>query len=303
MNQVLSWQLWRLLAHPPSKHPVFKRWVGENSGSRRFTRVVESLAPITLGSGLLICSAMWFLPRLVLLPQLFMLWGMTPLLFVILNSTLFSALWAASIGKTIADAYVSKRYELLRLTPTGALKTHWAIATACLHRSEMFKLVHFQRNAVIYQILLPAAFVLLLGYIVTQPGQITLHTELFVIYGAGILVFLADFIYSALIGALAGMIMPVLTRNSLNSGVWSLAFFLGCQLISYGLIILIDLFLLPMLFDALGLNGFIGNISIALMRLAVFFIVRESVVAGLWRIIGKILEADAVDVQGLLSPQ
>jgi hypothetical protein len=290
---MISWQLWKALQRPPINHPLFKQTVGIERISKRLMLFAEGLAPATLGTGALLCVAMWLLPYMTILAQLFLVWGIAPLAFIMLNGTLFGGIWAATIGKTISAEYTRKRYELLCLSPAGTLLTNWAVCTACLHRNQLFHFIYSQRNTIMYQIIIPASALLVLGFTLSAPpprGPVFIAN--IVGYACVIVVFIGDYIYSMVLCSISGMLSPSLARNSLNAPLWAMGIFLIFQSSSYVLILVIDLVVLPVIYGSLQIYGLYADISLAALRLFVFFAIREMVVAYLWRLIQRRLNID-----------
>lgn len=290
---MISWQLWQALQRPPINHPLFKQTAGIERISKRMLLFAEGLAPATLGTGVLLCVAMWLLPYVTFLAQLFIVWGIAPLAFIMVNGTLFGGIWSATIGKTIAAEYTRKRYELLCLSPAGTLLTNWAICTACLHRNQLFHFIYAQRNTIIYQVIIPASALLILGFTLSGPPPRGEALIINIIGYTGVIVaFFGDYIYSMILCSLSGMFAPSLARNSHNAPLWAMGSFLMFQVSSYVVILVIDVVVLPVLFGLLQFNGVFADISLAVMRLAIFFAVREMMVVYLWHLLRRRLNIE-----------
>ncbi|NWF68680.1 MAG: hypothetical protein HXY40_06320 [Chloroflexi bacterium] len=298
---MISWKLWKALQKPPLNHPLFVQTVGFDRISHRLLLFAEGLAPATLGTGIILCAAMWFLPHILLLPQLFIAWGTAPLAFIMINGTLFGGIWAATIGKTIAAEYLRKRYDLLCLSPAGVLLTNWAICTACLHRNQLFHFIHSQRNTIIYQVIIPGSALLVLGFTLSVPPP---RTEALIInvvgYTSLIIAFFGDYLYSMVLCSLAGILAPALARNSLNAPLWAMGSFLLVQCITYTLILVIDLSLLPTIFAIIHAQGLYADIVLAVLRLLIFFVIRETMVVYLWRLVQRRLHIDPTELLAMM---
>jgi hypothetical protein len=290
---MISWQLWQALQRPPINHPLFKQTVGIERISKRLLLFAEGLAPATFGAGALICVAMWFLPYMTFLAQLFLMWGIAPLAFIMVNGTLFGAIWAATIGKTVAAEYTRKRYELLCLSPAGTLMTNWAICTACLHRNQVFHFIYMQRNTILYQVIIPGSVLLILGFTLSAPPPrgVVLIANI-VGYTCMIIAFFGDYIYSMVLCSISGMIAPSLARNSVNAPLWAMGIFLIFQVSSYMVALVIDLVGLPMIYGSFHAQGIYADISLTIIRLLIFFAVREMVIVYLWRLLQKRLNIE-----------
>jgi hypothetical protein len=290
---MISWQLWQALQRPPINHPLFKHTAGIDRVSRRLMFFAEGLAPATLGTGVLLCAAMWFLPYMTIFAQLFLMWGTAPLAFIMVNGTLFGAIWAATIGKTIAAEYTRKRYELLCLSPAGTLLTNWAVGTACLYRNQLFQFIHTQRNTIIFSVIMPASVLLVIGFTLSAPpprGAVLVSN--IIAYTIVIIAFFADYIYSMVLCSLAGMLAPALAPNSLNAPLWAIGIFLVFQILGYTAIFVLDLVALPVLFGVAQFHGVYAEVTLAVLRLLIFFVVREASVTYLWRLFLKRLNIE-----------
>jgi hypothetical protein len=290
---MISQQLWQALQRPPINHPLFIRTAGVERISKRLLLFAEGLAPATLGTGALICIAMWFLPYITFLAQLFLVWGIAPLAFIMVNGTVFGGIWAATIGKTVAAEYTRKRYELLCLSPAGTLMTNWAICTACLHRNQVFQFIYSQRNTIIYQLIIPGSALLVLGFTLSAPpprGGVLIAN--IIGYTCAIIAFFSDYIYSMVLCSIAGMLSPSVARDSGNAPLMAMGIFLLFQVSSYVAILVIDLVGLNMIFGLLHVQGLYAELVLTILRLLVFFAVREMVVIYLWRLLQKQLNIE-----------
>lgn len=290
----LTWQLWTALHAPRVEHPLFQRLAGNDRLSGRVLWIVERIGPTAVFSGVALCTGMWFLPHLVLLPQLFLAWGSTPLAFITLNGTLFGAVWAASIARTLATEYTKKRYDVLAIASGGKLPAAWTIATACLHRRQLFQLIYLQRNAILFQIILPAAVLLVIGLALSTP--ISVREQAFVVlavsYGCVMVAYYFDYVHSMVLCALAGMLAPALARNTLNAPLWGPSVFLLCQSMVYLSAVLVDFVALPLLFGALGWRGVGADIAIAVLRLLAFIAAREGMLWAVWTLLVRVLNTN-----------
>jgi hypothetical protein len=236
---------------------------------------------------------MWFLPYMTIFAQLFLMWGTAPLAFIMVNGTLFGAIWAATIGKTIAAEYTRKRYELLCLSPAGTLLTNWAVGTACLYRNQLFQFIHTQRNTIIFSVIMPASVLLVIGFTLSAPpprGAVLVSN--IIAYTIVIIAFFADYIYSMVLCSLAGMLAPALAPNSLNAPLWAIGIFLVFQILGYTAIFVLDLVALPVLFGVAQFHGVYAEVTLAVLRLLIFFVVREASVTYLWRLFLKRLNIE-----------
>lgn len=301
MMTTVTRRLWFALRHPPLTNPVFQRTCLTDAYTRRLMRVVEALAPATLLLGSVLVVAMWVLPSVTLLPRLFLVWGVAPLAFIVLDGTLFGALWAGAVGRAIADEYMRKRYDLLCLSPSGVWGVNWALCTACLYRNGLFEVVHTQRKSIIYRVLLPASALLVLGFALSAEERGAALFSLTIAYGCTFIVLMVDYMHSMVTCSLSGILAPALARNTLNAPLWALGIFLLVQLAVYVTVAVLDLAVLPTLYSGWNLNGIYADISLALVRLALYLIVRELASRALWRVTLHRLNLDKAEFSALLA--
>ena len=147
--------------------------------------------------------------------------GALPLLLVVFNGTLLGTLWAIDIGGGIASEHTQGRYDLLSMTPRGALGVSWLIATARLHKRDWLNVSH---RVVRSLLLLSVPFLLLIIVIglgvllvgVDERGAEPLTRSILSVLipmVAAITLFWLDNIQSALLACLPGMLIPSYLRG------------------------------------------------------------------------------------------
>jgi hypothetical protein len=85
------------------------------------------------------------------------------------------------------------------------------------------------------------------------------------------------------LGSLVGLVIPTYAHNRLDASLWSFGVFLLLQISTYMLAWLIGFSLLPGAYDRLQINGWYANFSLPVLRVVVFFLVREGIIVALWR--------------------
>ena len=124
----LTWHLWQNIRFPARLHPLFRRWHTRQIETSRRWMLAQIL--LIVGSGLLV------LVEPLAFAVVLLLWAIVPVLALLLNGTALGAFWAAQISHKLATERLGQRYDLLQLTPRGALGSSWLMATAILHRQE-----------------------------------------------------------------------------------------------------------------------------------------------------------------------
>ncbi|GAB1421955.1 hypothetical protein MASR2M15_21570 [Anaerolineales bacterium] len=133
---LMTWKLWRRLKNPPRQNPWFKRWsthklITFKYWGRSIIGIVtviflliiltRSLAGIVLG----LFSILAFL------------------VFCLIFSGFVSGLfWCYLIASETADKSRSGTLDQLAVSPQGLLGTLFLLTTACLHRANVFKVIH-----------------------------------------------------------------------------------------------------------------------------------------------------------------
>src|SRR5262245_50453520 len=137
-----TWRLWRALTRPPFHHPLFWRTV-MNKEPDTAPRQRPS-GQLALGFILLfICSSALF-PRQITAVAL-LLFMLVPFLLLIFtfNGMIYGLIWSVKISTTIARTYESSIFEVLSMSPPGALGATWAMGTGCLYRNREFGDLNF----------------------------------------------------------------------------------------------------------------------------------------------------------------
>ncbi|MEO8607455.1 MAG: hypothetical protein ABI690_06215 [Chloroflexota bacterium] len=272
-----TWKIWRALHNPPALHPVFQRTV--------------LLPPTTLKrrpmgwAGLvvnLVLSLGQYSPTILLLLMPFIL---------SITGIIYGIDCAIRVGSAIAREHENDTFSLLSLSPGGGLGASWAMCTSSLYRNRDFERLHeVMRGTVsVGSILLVGGALLTLFLqsdkfsrppIPTLPtfvNLVNLITVLFAVY--------VEYLQSAVLGSLVGMFVPTFTQNRLDTSVYTFGGFLFLQITTYFLAYLIGFVILPSLYERLNIVGDYTEMSLSILRLTIFFLIREAIITGLWRVI------------------
>ncbi len=285
---MLTWKLARAMIDTHYNHPLYQRvnlqaWY--NTGN---DQMLERLY-IMFGLTALVAVALIF----GAVYSLLLLHGIIFLPFI---SIFFGGIaLAPGISRTIIRVQEEGAYDLLCMTPGGAIHINWLIATGFIHHAA-------QRPSKIHGV---GAWVKLIGWLVlsgtllwlTGLGQIPF---LRVIYGVMIMVaVVAIFVYvnnvqSLLLAGLVGMLIPTYVQRSYDAHFWALTSIITIQIVTYTLTTIV----------LIGFNLWLGRrpllaiiASIAVLTLATLYVLREIVIAGLWYLLLRRLQVTAHDVQ------
>lgn len=277
-----TWKLWRALRNPPALHPVFLRTV---------LLPYRPKPPSTTWAGMVIKSVLSlgeYSPTL-LIPVI-------PLIWIILGIT-YGLDCALRVGSAIAREHENDTFNLLSLSPAGALGASWAICTSTLYRNRDFDRL---REIVRASMVVGAAFILILGLTVlvvhsdtfsrfpAPPEPTIVHTANFL----GVIAALyLEFVQSTLLGCLLGMFIPTYAHGRLDSSLYAVGGYLLLQVTTYLLAFFIGFVILPDSLNNLPFKSEYIEIVLTVLRLFVFFLIREVTLTILWRLLIERLNA------------
>jgi hypothetical protein len=256
---MITWKIWRGIRMPPQHHPLFRRVM------------VAPLRPTPWYVG---CAVILVAP-ILLLPA------------ILFTSAFYSLRWAVTIGGMIARERETGMFDLISLSPDGALGASWAVCTGSIYRNQSLQQIQSPMSWVIrlgFTLLILASLGNFVEPLVPIGANSTLGTiipllYLFTLSGA----LYIDHVQSVAMGSLIGMLMPTFTRSRIDAGIGALIVFLLLQITTYVLTLLIGFSLLPALFSLLNFSPSLEAILLPVLRLAIFGAIREGMIAGLWK--------------------
>lgn len=295
---MITRKLWYALNHPPSRHPLFRRTVILPPASRRrFVSAATLLIEVVLGVA-------FNAPTLLFLLMPF---------FLLIIGIAYGIDCALRISTTIAKEHEERTFDILSLAPAGVWGTNWVLTTSSLYRNRDFdRLFTIIRTALATGLVL-TCIVALIAAMSLSPSRPTWQPQ--ATDGDGILRVTADFVamvallaalyveyvQSTVLGTLVGLVIPTYAQNRLDASLWSFGVFLLLQVMTYTAAWLIGFDLLPELYTRLQITGWYATFTLPVLRVAVFYLLREGIIAALWRaLVGRLnLHVSEVD----LSPQ
>jgi|FLYN01.1.fsa_nt_gi hypothetical protein len=285
-----TWRLWRALTHPPYNHPLFWRTL-LNKAPEAPVRQWPS-GQVALGFLLLfICSAALF-PRQMTMIALaaFMVVPFLLLIFTF-NGMIYGLVWGVKISTTIAKTYEASIFDVLSLSPSGALGALWAMGTGCLYRNREFGDLNFPETWTVRLFVVIFAS-MALG---TLSGARRAHElALPVLVYALVLIagFYVDDVQSIVLGSLVGMLTPLYAHNRVDARMWTMGLYLLIQVVTYLSALIAGFVILPAIYERLGIDRVSGHIALPLLAFAVFYGLRELAIALLWHNLTERLNAD-----------
>lgn len=275
---MITWRLWQALRSPPTDNPVFQRMTSPYYEEIRWVMVAQNV---------LIQGQIWFWSIIFVIDT-------RALILMIFSGTLYGLIWSAIVSGTIAIEREYRMYDLLCLSPAGTLGISWAICMGCLHRNRTFEHVNSQESWSIRLILFIPLIIsanVLLGRTFTSPGSIT---GIWLI--AFVVVFYLDHVQSILFGSLLGVLAPHYSSNRFDSRLWACTGFMLVQCTSYLVLLLSSAILLPSLFRFMGISGWMAELSLPLLSVAAFYLVRELIMERLWLLLTRQLNAAPIEL-------
>ncbi len=293
---MLTRMLWEGLNTPYTRHPLFWRTVYRGGGTQFATRnrkIGNALEWISI-SYVIMTVALWLILNLIgpgwrhnMIDLMFCILSLPVgvgvlllLRFTLLKGTITGIMWAFNVSIAITTELEQHRYALLTVSPPGALGASWAICTGYLYRSGAFNRYITQRG---YTVTVTALVTPLL--IFTRPFTSEEGTMLMLISAVTLIVaFYIDSIHSPVLASLVGILIPRYSRNQFETRIGTAVIFLLLQVLTFMFTLLAALSIFPRFYITLQFSGFWANASIPVLCLLVFFLVREVIIIGLWRI-------------------
>jgi len=295
---MMTWKLWRTLTHTPATHPLYRRTM-----IRRPKEGLRFDEAVTLNLLWRLVMPLVFVSLFALTPIILPLVVITPVLLpVIINW--FSLQWTLKTSSAIAREREQNSYDLMALIPPGAFVAVWMIASASVHRGASFADLNTLVQLLVRLLLIVLGLALVIAIIIAASGRPETFPPTLVTLTAGAALVAAiylDFVQSAVIAGLVGMLTPTLTRNALDVRAWSFLGFLLLQVTAYLVMWVVGFLLVPAFYQMLNLTGFYAEFSLPILRVTVLYIVREGIIAGLWHALLRQLNALPTDL-GLILP-
>lgn len=293
---MLTWRLWGILRTPPIAHPLFQYTVETLAQE---TRYLIWFSPFSFISLLLyILLGAWFVP-LIALPLLFSpLPGFLVMVWVF-TGTFYGIVWLLMISRTLVRNIGYGVYDLISLSPSGALSAVIAVTTGCLYRSRAFRLINAQRSRILHLMLIMPVLSLVLMTLAMMGSNREFIQMAFVIITtsiAGAAVFRVDHMQSIVLGILIGMTLPMFRKRGFNTAV-GVGLFLTVQLISYSILLLLMFVALPYWLRIVGLDGWYTDTLVLLLSVSVFYCLREGIIRLFWMALLRELDADKADLK------
>ncbi|MBL8166425.1 MAG: hypothetical protein JNJ61_30865 [Anaerolineae bacterium] len=275
---MMTWRLWRAFQYPPVAHPLFKRVISAS--------YADTVDWPPLLQNLLIQGQVWFWSLMFVI-------DMRLLFLMLFSGTLYGAIWAISVSRTICGERESGTYDLLCLAPHGMIGTTWAIWAGCLHRNDLFRHVNSHESWTVRVVLFLPLIIsahLILRHLSGATGAMTVIWIIVLL-----VIFYLDHVQSILIGGLFGALAAHDIQQRLDPRLWALAGFIGIQLATYTALVLSG-----RLMAGMGVVGLVADVALPLVSVVIFYGLREYIVCRLWHLLLERLNAAPTETDSLL---
>jgi hypothetical protein len=290
---MMTFRLWRALHHPPAKHPLFRRLVLlPGITDRRYvswpTLIVNFVTEIAARS-----------PTLLIVTA--------PLILVFIGLT-YGIDCTLRVGTSIAKTREDDTFDVLSLSPPGAIGACWAICTSVLYRNRDFD----RLREVVRGVLVVALIVVIIGdmilalfstprFVRTQVGPPLLIPH---ILGLSLIagVIYIEYVQSAVLGVVVGLLIPTYSRSRFDTGFMAFGVFLMLQIGVYFVTVLAGFALLPALLNPAALSGQFVDVGMTAIRLLIFYGAREALIATLWRLVVLRLNVTPSELDFVMRP-
>jgi hypothetical protein len=257
-----SWRLWRALNTTPRGNPIFAEMLRQ-SGQRA--------------------------PLLIVLIEMVAFLLVAPML--LFTSLIYSVGWTVGISSAIAGERARGSYDLLAVTPAGALAASWAIGIAFLHRSGNYQQIN-GRNAWAGRLMVIG--LLYFAFVVSPRAaeNVTIAPQLLTL-GALAAALLIDHLHCICLSVLVGLLVPTYSADTGSAQLFAFAGFLALRLAVYVLCAAVAFGVLPPLIVSLRLHEIVAHVAYLALCLGIFFALAEVMIWWLWRLVRERLNAEA----------
>jgi len=219
---------------------------------------------------------------------------------IVFLSAVYGLRWAVQIASSIANEHESGRYDLLAISPPGALGIGLIVMSACLHRNESLEQTEaggtwLMRGFFTVTVMLIAASL--------TPAIIPKDTEL----SGGIIVALylltmalamyIDHLHSVVLAAEIGILIPIYATRRLDASAAAFILYLVIQVLTFVLTLLVGFSIAPSILETLQISTVASALILPFVRLIVFAGSREVIVHYLWKKLVRETDATPSEVE------
>jgi hypothetical protein len=276
--KLTSWMLWDALKNPPYRHALYRRTIESSLRLPRWynERVLPTVY-FMLAMGL--CPCFMVVSAVLARPGWLVI---AALLLVVLSGTRYGLIWSLQVGEFIARERERSTFDMLGIAPDGALGASWMICVACMYRDQKFRDLETQHSIFTRVALLALAMLTLLILCnLFNAGDVD-YLSIPIAAAALVAIYYFDHIHSVILGGLIGMLIPTYASARNDSRLLTVSSFIVLQATTYVVSWIFAFFVLPGVFDAIGIYGAVASLLQAIMSVGLFYLIRESIITILW---------------------
>jgi hypothetical protein len=286
-------RLWAAMRQPRYyKHPVFRRIL------LRPDHNLPLNPRIIIGGGMILGLVLLFSLSYVVPARLLGPFALLPLAFPVLlgaatlGGTGRGLRLASEISAATSQEHQGDTFTVLASLPGGKLGVHWLILTAHIHRNgDLENTNEFQQQITGFAFW-SVSFVLLIFYLNTWTAAASraFVNATFLLY-ALVAIYYIDYVCSLVTGALVGTLTAAYNHHPRDARLIAVAMFLTLQGAVFAATYGVAMSLLPQLVAWLGFNAWLARTTITGLSLLSYYLLREALAWGLWRVLVWRLEA------------
>ena len=271
-----SWTLWNHLLYPPV-HPLSQRTLA-SPATHYVIPAMRGVVPLLVA--LTVCGFWMVSTESAASVVLFVLFMAAS------ASTGYVGVWVITVGNAIATEQDRGTYDLLCLSPSGALGANWAICAAFLHSHDSLRWIGLIRKlcAGLLLLALLSALMITASLNRTESPFQPQFAALFLDMTTLAFVSYIDHVQSVVLGSLIGMLAPQFAWSTIAARVWAPWLFVIMQM-------------MPLLATTFVLLLMPEN-SPMMLGLFVLYMMREGLIFVLWRMLIFSLNADPRELTG-----
>lgn len=300
---LMTWKIWKSLRYPLRWHPIFRQTHTHYEHSEQntlFWRMIQTV----VGIAILLFVVMFPAPALI---TGFGLSLGIPALILVFNGSFLGLKWVTSVSEILAKAYQDKRFDLLALTPRGALGVSWLMCTATIHRHDWLRIAYRILRWVLLLVLVLLG-VIVAGIILSAASTINPFlndNQLRILIDAIGIAFVVlalwlDHIQSIVIASIMGILLPSYLPNSWQVRELARFLYILLQVMTYLFMIGVYFLLEKLIMLVFATQIYSGVLHFAATVL-LFYLLRELIINLLWRSLLKRFDLRAQDYQEIVT--
>jgi hypothetical protein len=269
---ILTWTLWGWIRKPVTGHPLYQRIITQP----------PYIMPWYMGCVLILFSPFLLLPAIVFL------------------SAVYGLRWAVQIASSLAQEGESGMYDLLVITPAGALGIGRIVMSACIHRNESLEQTDAAGTWIMRGFF---TVVLMLIAASLSPSIIPDNAELFgglivavYLLTMGLAMYI-DHLQSIVLGAEVGMLVPSYATRRLDASAAAFILYLVIQVVTFMLTLLLGFTIAPKILEIFQVSSILSAFTLPVIRLTLFAGSREVIIGYLWKTLVRQTAATPSEVE------